>query len=88
MAHDPAVMNAVQAIQAEARRAAVYTLATAMGEANDVIVFAKAQKNSMAYCKTVELRAKLSGLLVDRREVAAVDIRGALTRRRRGCDEL
>ena len=40
---------------------AVYGLVEAMQEADDVIAFAKANGNAMAYCKEVELRAKLSG---------------------------
>ena len=34
----------------------------------------------MAYCKGTELRAKLSGLLIDRVEVIPVDLVGALQR--------
>lgn len=61
-------------------QAAVYDLATAMREAEAVCAFAKLHKNAMAYCKGTELRAKLSGLLIDRIEVVPVDLRGALDR--------
>jgi hypothetical protein len=59
---------------------AVYDLATAMKEAEDVCAFAKLQKNAMAYCKGTELRAKLSGLLIDRVEIATVDLTSALAK--------
>lgn len=59
---------------------AVYDLATAMAEAEAVCTFAKKHKNAMAYCKGTELRAKLSGLLIDRVEVVNVDLRGSIAR--------
>ena len=59
---------------------AVYDLATAMREAEDVCAFAKLHKNAMAYCKGTELRAKLSGLLIERVEIATVDLTDALAR--------
>jgi hypothetical protein len=63
---------------------AVYGLVEAMQEADDVIAFAKAKGNAMAYCKEVELRAKLSGFLIDRVEIATVDLAGALEAEERG----
>jgi hypothetical protein len=75
---NPAVAKAIEAIRAEGMKMAVYDLATAMREAEAVCAFAKKHKNAMAYCKATELRAKLSGLLIDRVEVVAVDLRGAL----------
>jgi len=62
---------------------AVYDLATAMREAEDVCAFAKLHKNAMAYGKGTELRAKLSGLLIDRVEIVTVDLVGALERAER-----
>jgi hypothetical protein len=64
-------------------QASVYDLATAMKEADEVCAFAKLHKNAMAYMKATELRAKLSGLLVDRVEVVSVDLTGALERAER-----
>ena len=61
-------------------KAAVYDLTTAMKECEDVIAFARQHKNSMAYCKAVELRAKLSGLLIEKVEVVSVDLTDALAR--------
>src|ERR1041384_2721084 len=74
------VSKAIESIQAEGRKVAVYDLATAMKEAEDVCAFAKLQKNAMAYCKGTELRAKLSGLLIDRVEIATVDLTSALAK--------
>ena len=59
---------------------AVYDLAVAMKEAEEVIEFAKAHKHPTAYFFAVRHRAHLSGLLVDRIEVATVDLTGALAR--------
>jgi terminase small subunit-like protein len=76
----PAVAQAIEEIQKKGREMAVYDLATAMREANEVCNFAKLHKNAMAYCKGTELRAKLSGLLIDRVEVVEIDLTGALAR--------
>jgi hypothetical protein len=74
------VAQAIESIRAEGRTMAVYDLATAMQEAEAVCAFAKKHRNAMAYCKGTELRAKLSGLLIDRVEIATVDLTGALER--------
>ena len=75
---DPLVRAAIAAIQAEGRTVAAYNLAAAMEEAQRVIEYAKQHNNAMAYFKAVELRARLSGLLVDRIQVEKVDLRAAL----------
>ena len=59
---------------------AVYGLVEAMKEAEDAAAFARENKNSMALVKACELRAKLSGLLIDRVELVKVDLTGALAR--------
>jgi hypothetical protein len=74
----PAVAQAIASIRSEGRTMAVYDLATAMREADDVCAFAKQHKNAMAYCKATELRAKLSGLLIDTIKIVQVDLVGAL----------
>jgi hypothetical protein len=74
----PEVARAIAAIRTEGMLIAVYDLATAMAEAEDVCAFAKKHRNAMAYCKGTEVRSKLSGLLIDRVEVATIDLRGAL----------
>ena len=80
MKKNPAVASAIESIQAEGRKAAVYDLAVAMKEANEVIEFAKKHKHPTAYFFAVRHRAHLSGLLVDRFEIATVDLTGALSR--------
>jgi len=62
----------------EIRKKSMYTVERAMAEADDVIQLAKISKNPMAYCKAVELRAKLSGLLQDVLRVEHVNVQGAL----------
>ncbi len=75
----PAVVAAVEAIREQGRTLAAYDLAAAMREANDAATFARANKNSMALVKAVELLARLSGLLIDRLElVPPVDMKKAL----------
>jgi hypothetical protein len=78
MMKNPAVAKALEAIRTEGMKIAVYDLATAMGEAEAVCAFAKKHKNAMAYCKGTELRAKLSGLLIDRVEIVPVNLIAAL----------
>ena len=68
----------LELIRARARDIASYTLVEAMGEANAAAQFARDNKNPMALVKATELRAKLSGLLIERVEVATVDLRSAL----------
>ena len=80
---NPIVRQEIEAVQAAARTVVVYDLATAMKEAEDVCAFAKLHKNAMAYCKGTELRAKLSGLLIERVEIATVDLAAALERAER-----
>ena len=80
MKHKPSVAKAIDAIQAEGRKLAVYDLAKAMDEAADVIAFAKQHKHPTAYFFAVRHRAHLSGLLIDRVEIATVDLTGALAR--------
>lgn len=74
----PPVAKAIEETPKKGRDMAAYGLVEAMKEADDVIAFTKMKGNAMAYCKAVELRAKLSGLLVERVEIATVDLTGAL----------
>ena len=74
----PAVLAAIDSIQQAGRAVTVYDLATAMREAGDAADFAISKGNAMALVKARELRAKLSGLLIDRVEVIPVNLSGAL----------
>jgi hypothetical protein len=73
----PAVAAVIESIRAAGRAAAAYALVVATRETQDVINFAKLNKNA-AYFKVVEHCAKLSGLLIDKIEVVTVDLKGAL----------
>jgi hypothetical protein len=57
----------------------MYTANKAMAECEEAMAFAKANKNAMAFCKVVELRARLSGLLQDVLRIEHVDVRGAIS---------
>lgn len=74
----PAMVEALAAVRKEGMHLAAYGLAEAMKEADSAAQFARLHKNPMAVVKAAELRAKLSGLLIDRVEVFAADLRGAL----------
>src|SRR5438874_403124 len=63
--NNPIVAKAIESVRTEGRKMAAYDLAKAMAESEQVIEFAKAHKNPMAYFKAVEHRAKLSGLLIE-----------------------
>ncbi len=71
--------------QAEAivKEVAQYDVTAAFAEIAEFIEFAKARKNPMAVFKAVELKARLAGLLIERREIVTVDITGALEDARR-----
>src|SRR5881628_689909 len=60
---NPKVAEAISTAQEKVREIAVYDTARAMQEALEVIEFAKAHGQGMAFFKAVEHRAKLSGLL-------------------------
>ena len=75
---NPKAQEYLKSLQSESRAIVAYDLSVAMQESLDVIAHAKLTNNSMAYFKAVEHRAKLSGLLIDRVQVATVDIKGAL----------
>lgn len=74
----PLVKEYLSSIQSRAAALVSHTVAIAMQEAKDGMEFARKTENATAYVKAVELRAKLSGLLVDRVEVFSMDLKGAL----------
>ena len=78
--NNPMVAQAIESIRAEGRKLACYDVTVAMQEALDDHAFAIQKGNAMAAVKATELRAKLSGLLIDRVEVVEVDLTGALAR--------
>lgn len=77
---NPVAVQYLQGIRAESRAIAAYDIASAMQEAKEARDFALLNKNPMAVVKATELRAKLSGLLIDRVEISTVDLTGALSR--------
>ena len=76
----PAVAAVIEGIQKKGREMAAYGLAEALVQAQESIDFARLHKNPMAAVKGCELKAKLSGLLIERIEVAHVDLSGSLSR--------
>jgi len=74
----PHIMAAVGEIRRAVCDQVKYDLATAMTQAGEDREFAYREKNPNAAVKASELRSKLSGLLIDRIEVTAVDLTGAL----------
>ena len=84
MKKHPAVATMLEEIRAKGMEMAVYDLAAAMREAQEVIDFAKANRNSMAYFKAVQHRAALSGLLIEEIHLRheSIDLAGALAEAR------
>ena len=74
----PEVAKALEEGWAAIRKDSMYTANKAMAECEEAMAFAKANKNAMAFCKVVELRARLSGLLQDVLRVECVNIKGAI----------
>lgn len=64
----PLIMKAIEVGQAEIRKQANYDAARAMDELDVGIRFAEATKNATAYLRGVELKAKLMGLLTEKKE--------------------
>lgn len=82
MMKNPEATKFLESIRSDARREAVYGVVEAMAQAQKGIDLAERHKNPMAFIKGCELRAKLSGLLIDRVEVATVDLKGSLEQAR------
>lgn len=74
----PLVREYLSSIQSRAAALVGHTVVEAMLEAKDGMDFAKETENATAFVKAVELRAKLSGLLIDRVEVFTADLKGAI----------
>jgi hypothetical protein len=77
----PAVAAAIDAIRQKGCEMAAYDLSKAMEESLQVIEFAKAHKNPMAYFKAVEHRAKLSELLIEEARTRVINPPLALSQR-------
>lgn len=77
---NPNVIAALAEVQSRAQDLAVYDTARCMAEALDAMEFAREMENAGAVVRAVELRARLSGLLIDRVEVVHLDLRAALER--------
>jgi hypothetical protein len=73
------VRAALQTGWEKIREKSMYTVERAMAEAADVIELAKKTNNAQAYCKAVELRARLSGHLDMTLRIEHVDVRTALS---------
>lgn len=63
---DPRVKALVEQLQAELRARTQYTAEKAMDEAEEALNKARTTDNATAMVSAVQLRAKISGLLVDR----------------------
>lgn len=64
------IVDRIKKAQEEVMKEAKYDLKAAMDQAQEAIEFAKlSPQGANAYVKAVELRAKLSGLLIERTEI-------------------
>lgn len=75
---NPIVLKYLSDAKRSAAMVSGYSVAASMDEALEGMSFARETNNAGAYVKAVELRAKLSGLLIDKVEVFTADLRGAL----------
>jgi len=76
--HGETMQAAMEEAEKIVREVAGYDVTMAFMEINSFIEFAKKHKNAMAYFKAVELKARLAGLLIERKEVVHVDLSKAL----------
>lgn len=67
--HQPAVITALEEERKKLQVATQYNAERAMAEAEDAMTFALQTENANAYVKAVELRAKLTGLMIERHDV-------------------
>ena len=77
-AHKPQVREAIDGIRERGRAMAGYQFAQALQDCDASIAFSRLHKNSMALVKGIELKAKLTGLLVERVETVTVNLTEAL----------
>lgn len=82
MKRNPIVGAELALISERARDRAVYTTERAMSECLEAMRYAKECENPGAFVRAIELRARLSGLLIDRVEVVHIDIAAAIDRAR------
>lgn len=66
---DEDVVAAVAAAHVNVAERAMYTAEAAMGELRDAMDFAKSTNNATALARCIELRSKISGILIDRAEI-------------------
>jgi len=76
--HGETMQAAMEEAEKIVKEVAGYDVTMAFMEINSFIEFAKKHKNAMAYFKAVELKARLSGLLVEKKEVITVSLTRAL----------
>ncbi len=77
---DPKTKQAIEEGRRLLAESTGYDLAQAMTEADEALKLARDSGNAMAFTKTVEFRAKLHGLLVDKHEIQLElpDVTGAI----------
>ena len=84
---NPLAQQYLSGLRTESRAIAAYNIAEAMQEAKEARDFAIEHENPMAVVKATELRAKLSGLLIDKVEVATFSINDALDKAKQRAQE-
>ena len=62
----PTIKAAVDAVRSATAATTMYSQATAMLELDEAMTFAKKTDNASAFVRSVELRARIAGVLVDR----------------------
>lgn len=72
--HRPEIVAAIEAEKAKIREHTLYDVDKAMAETDKAIEMSRETRNPAAMVKAIELRAKLNGLLVDRRADVTDDL--------------
>ena len=82
---DPRVKAEVERVRESLRQQTEYDAQRAFEEAGAAVAFAEKTNNATAYCRAIELRMRLNGLLVDKQKIefeSTIDIAGALAEAR------
>lgn len=66
--HNPHVKAALEEAREALKTQANFNADRAMAELNDAIAFARETKNATAFARCIELKAKLAGLLTEKKE--------------------
>ncbi len=80
---NPKVLAAIAEARTKLVESTQYDSERAMAELDTAVTFARETKNATAMARCIELKMKLTGLLIDRVQVETIDLSGVLIEARR-----